>query len=157
MLDLHFDLMPLSLNNIDRTGHKTNIRYKTPKAKEFKRNIELLMMKNYKDEVAEFSAQFDPEIHVLNVAYTYFINHEILLTKRKNKNSSRRVSGRSPDVGNMEKYTTDCIFGVLGINDKTIYSISQRKVPSLEQSSFHAKLVIESLYTNRHYKDFLSL
>jgi len=155
-ITIHFPFAPLSQNNIERTGKKTSHRYKTSEAKEYKSKI-LNRLDSLLVRDRSIVREWNPDVHGILLDYVYFIDHQKLLVKPVRKGSARRLSRNGGDTGNYEKYTTDCIFDHLGINDFFIVGINQKKVPSMGSSSFRATISIFPLENDEDYVKYLSL
>lgn len=149
-LSLTFPFAPLSQNNIERTGARNNIRYKTPEAKEYRQRIDETCLKN-KAKINEFKKNVDKNKHIIEVSYDWCLNHKNLLVKGKD----RRLKLNAPDTFNFEKFTTDCIFANLGLNDVLIWNGHVKRIPVADESYFVMHLIYENIRENRFYKEFI--
>ena len=153
-LKLSFPFEPLSQNNIERTGGRTNVRYKTDEAKVYKRQIEMQMRTTQWALIKEFKEFFNENIHGLEIELTWHLHHDKIFVK-KMRNRNRRLSKTGLDWDNPIKFTCDVIFDYLDINDAFVTSAQIRKVPSLEPSYFDVKITIHELAHDDQYATFL--
>jgi Holliday junction resolvase RusA-like endonuclease len=146
-----FPFPPLSQNNIERTGGKTNIRYKTKVAKDYKHEIEIHLAAN--KDARDFAKHFDPSEHVIFVDYVWYLNTAKFFKKPKKKGDLPCISQISIDWDNPIKYTQDCITKYLGINDSYIVSGHVDKLFTEHKTYFKTKYRILDI---RYYIEIVS-
>ena len=154
IIELKFPFPPLSQNNIERTGSRTNLRYKTKEALEYKNEMQCVLIKN-RDRIKSLIDSFCPDDHGIDIEFWWHIDEKLCLTKRKNKASTRRLSKRGGDYDNYIKYTQDVFFDYMNVNDFFIISARQFKVPVKGKSFFTIKIMIEPLALNPYYREFI--
>ena len=129
-----FNLEPLSLNVAVRYAclGKGIRKYKSDKAKDYERSFKAQFRAfDYKIKVKKLLDKYDRTKHGFKVTLTNKIPN--LYTKQKT------ISKKSQDLDNCIKYTLDCLFYELGIDDSQILEIVARKQFS-EQSEQIIKL-----------------
>lgn len=134
-----FELAPLSQNNIERTGGKTSIRYKTQAAKRYREAIHIYMKKE-SARVRKFISKVDLNKHVFAVEFHWFFNEDRFFKKQRPKKNPFPLSSRCEDYDNPIKFTQDCIFKYLGIDDTFIVNGLQRKRPTKRESFFICRI-----------------
>lgn len=133
-----FPFPPLSQNNIERTGRKTNHRYKTDQAKNYKHEIQIYLASN--KDARLFRDVFDKDKHIIFADYIWLINKDKYFKKPKRKGELPGINQTAIDIDNPVKYTQDCIMRYLDINDSFIKSSHQDHLPTDEKCHFIVKL-----------------
>lgn len=143
-LAIHFPTSPISNNEIHASRRGQKLRFLSKKAKHFKKNVDYVMQQNSK-VIENFVSHWDRDTMAIEVRYLYFINKDLCTAKVQNKETNFRFRERRSDVGNFEKWSTDCLCANLQIDDAFVWKISQEKHPSLGESSFLALIKIVKL------------
>lgn len=143
-LAIYLPTSPVSNNRIHRTSYQKNMKYYTVEAKEFKRVVDGVCLLKRK-VVSEFVSNWDRDKFVLEVRYIYFLNKKLCSTQTTNKEFLFRFREKRADVGNYEKWTTDCLCENLQIDDSFIWKITQEKLPSLGEGSVLALFKMVSI------------
>lgn len=148
-LRMEYPFAPLSQNHLEKST-ATGRRYKTKQAKKYKEKIKIRSVK-YNKEIQWFKSQFDSEISVLRLHYIWYLSAEKLFLKGKN----RRLKKTCGDCFNFEKYTTDCIFEALGLDDYLVNFGSVSRFPSMDEPHFLVILKAQPLHSIAEFKEFL--
>lgn len=156
-LSITFPFPPLGQNNIEKTatnGRYKTRRYKTPEAKNYRNHIMAVMRGNFKD-VVPFKKSWDPLWHAVLCEYIFYIDYKRFFLQPLLKKNELAISARCPDTDNLIKFTQDCIFDYLGINDYFINDFVARRVPSMEHEHFHVNIEIVDLREHHAFSNFI--
>ena len=149
-LKIAFPFAPLPQNNIERTGYKTNVRYKTKEAKDYKAAIEVIVKSNLKTK--EFKESFNEKVHGLSIAFMWYLNYKDLITQT---GKVRRIKKNTIDCDGPIKFTQDCILKAIGIDDVFINDVKAIRVPTKERSSFYVIIQRHELLKDVIWREFL--
>jgi len=163
---MKFDCEPISTNHMNGRNHKTGRTFKASKSVQFKRDIHDQLRQKYWEPVralveggygSDFVGLKNMQVpYGLVVEYTWHFPHSKILKKAKNKKSHRHIRKRNCDVNNYDKWTTDCLFEFLDIDDSYIIDMHLKKRPTeLEETWFEVVIKVELLEQDEHYRDFI--
>ena len=150
-LNIDLPLKALSQNNIERSA-SVNHRYKTREATLFAKAVACELANH--EGIEAFRNHFNPDTHAIRASYVFFFNHTEMFTKQAKGN--RRLSAKIGDVDNRIKFTHDCLFKGIGIDDRFVFEIHAVKHPSMGKGRILAEFEIVSLNDIEEYKEYLT-
>jgi len=147
-------LRALSVNQITKVNYKQKRVHKSTEAYAFRKAVnEYLDI--HGDELRLLAENFVDHKHCFIVDTTFYFPADDLLAKPRLKNEKRRLSNRVGDTDNYLKWTIDCIWDWIGVDDRFIIDHTIKKRPSMATGSIHADIQMVELSSISEYSPFL--
>lgn len=139
MVTITLPFKALSVNQITKVNYKQKRMHKSKDAYDLRKNIHKYLDDNG-DDLIGLTKDFVDHKHCFIVKTIFYFEPDLILAKPRKKIEKRRLSSRVGDTDNYLKWTVDCVWDWIGIDDRFILDHNLKKRPSWAGNHIHVEI-----------------